>query len=83
MTNRFSAFLSDQHGVVNLDWTLVSAAVVGMGLAVITLLSGAADTTTTHTAGVIAGYEVNDTFDTEAELAALVQSADPDATTDN
>jgi Flp pilus assembly pilin Flp len=37
MTN-FSAFLNDETGAVTVDWVVLTAAVVGLGLVVFTLI---------------------------------------------
>ena len=36
MTNRVFSFLADESGAVTVDWVVLTAAIVGLGLAVIT-----------------------------------------------
>ena len=40
MTAVLSALLHGQRGTLSIDWTLVAAACVGMGLAFVALVSG-------------------------------------------
>jgi len=36
----FNAFLKDESGAVTVDWVVLTAAIVGLGLAVLTSVSG-------------------------------------------
>lgn len=47
--SRFRDFLRDEHGAVTVDWVVLTAAIVGLGLAVIVLV---ADGATDLSAGV-------------------------------
>jgi len=38
-TNHLSSFLSDESGAVTVDWVVLTAALVGLGLAVISVVS--------------------------------------------
>ena len=37
---KFSAFLKDEAGAVTVDWVVLTAAIVGLGLVVMTTVSG-------------------------------------------
>lgn len=38
--SKFSSFLSDESGAVTVDWVVLTAAIVGLGLAVMSVVSG-------------------------------------------
>lgn len=38
--NRFDTFLNDETGAVTVDWVVLTAAIVGLGIAVLTSVSG-------------------------------------------
>ena len=40
----FNAFLKDESGAVTVDWVVLTAAIVGLGLAVLTSVSGGTTT---------------------------------------
>lgn len=40
MTNFFQNFLKDEDGAVTVDWVVLTAAIVGLGIAAITAVSG-------------------------------------------
>ncbi len=48
----FNAFLNDESGAVTVDWVVLTAAIVGLGIAVLTSVSGGttalADKVSTH-----------------------------------
>ncbi|MCV6593594.1 MAG: hypothetical protein OIF48_11620 [Silicimonas sp.] len=48
----FNAFLKDESGAVTVDWVVLTAAIVGLGLAVLTSVSGG----TTSLAGKISSH---------------------------
>ena len=52
----FNAFLKDESGAVTVDWVVLTAAIVGLGIAVLTSVGGGttslADTVSSHLAGV-------------------------------
>lgn len=39
--NKFSAFLNDETGAVTVDWVVLTAAIVGLGLVVFTFIQPA------------------------------------------
>jgi Flp pilus assembly pilin Flp len=38
--SKFNAFVSDESGAVTVDWVVLTAAIVGLGLAVMSVVSG-------------------------------------------
>ena len=44
MTMNFKAFASDESGAVTVDWVVLTAAIVGLGLVVMTTVGGAIKT---------------------------------------
>lgn len=40
MSFNFKSFLADESGAVTVDWVVLTAALVGLGLAVISVVSG-------------------------------------------
>ena len=51
----FNAFLKDESGAVTVDWVVLTAAIVGLGIAIMTTVGGGtqdlADTVSTHLSG--------------------------------
>jgi|GEM_PF-3318886 len=82
MNSTILAFTTNENGAITVDWVIISAAVVGMALAVIALVGGGSNHASLHTAGVMSGYEIDSEFDNEDEIAALVEAADPEADDD-
>ncbi|NCM98228.1 MAG: hypothetical protein GW948_13410 [Rhodobacterales bacterium] len=50
MTMNFKAFASDESGAVTVDWVVLTAAIVGLGLVVMTTVGGAIKTQATNIA---------------------------------
>jgi len=50
MTMNFKAFASDESGAVTVDWVVLTAAIVGLGLVVMTTVGTAIKTEATHIA---------------------------------
>ncbi|MEM6726878.1 MAG: hypothetical protein AAF618_00135 [Pseudomonadota bacterium] len=44
MMNFFNKFRRDEDGAVTVDWVVLTAAIVGLGIAVLTTVSGSVDT---------------------------------------
>ena len=42
MSNKLSQFLQDESGAVTVDWVVLTAAIVGMGVVVITTIANGA-----------------------------------------
>lgn len=55
----FNAFLNDESGAVTVDWVVLTAAIVGLGIAVLTSVSGGtttlADAVSSHMAAQSVG----------------------------
>ncbi len=55
----FNAFLNDESGAVTVDWVVLTAAIVGLGIAVLTSVSGGtttlADAVSSHMASQSVG----------------------------
>ena len=51
----FNAFLKDESGAVTVDWVVLTAAIVGLGIAIMTTVGGGtqdlADVVSTHLSG--------------------------------
>jgi Flp pilus assembly pilin Flp len=77
MRPAFFAFFADERGAITVDWTLVAAAGVGMALAAIALVGGSAQHSSAQTSGAMSGYEIDASFDSQSEIAALFISIEP------
>ncbi len=42
MRSNFNRFVADENGAVTVDWVVLTGAIVGLGIAVITTVSGGA-----------------------------------------
>lgn len=51
MLNFIKTFRADEDGAVTVDWVVLTAAIVGLGIAVMTTVSGGARTMATNVAG--------------------------------
>ncbi|EEW26330.1 Flp family type IVb pilin [Rhodobacter ferrooxidans] len=47
MLNHFKSFANDESGAVTVDWVVLTAAIVGLGLVVMTTVGGAIKTQAT------------------------------------
>ena len=58
---KFSAFLKDEAGAVTVDWVVLTAAVVGLGLVIFAVLSPAVNNLTNDIAATMdkAGNTIN------------------------
>lgn len=54
LMNTFKAFASDESGAVTVDWVVLTAAIVGLGLVVMTTVGGAIKTQATNIAADVA-----------------------------
>lgn len=71
----FKPFLTDERGAVSVDWVVLTAACVSLGLLAIMLISGSIRGNGLEASTILQTYEINDEFDTEAEISALQQAA--------
>jgi Flp pilus assembly pilin Flp len=53
MTNFFQNFLKDEDGAVTVDWVVLTAAVVALGIGAISAISTSVDTLATDIAGSV------------------------------
>lgn len=58
MMKLISRFQRDESGAVTVDWVVLSAAVIGMGMLVLTPIAFTADSNASDIADNIATYEV-------------------------
>lgn len=75
MLVKFKTFLANESGAITVDWIVLTAACVALGLLVIMMISGSVRDNSTEVSAIMEAYEINDDFDTEAEIAALQQAA--------
>ncbi len=58
----FCTFIKDESGAITVDWVVISAGIVGMGIAVTAVVSGGIESLSRATAGELTGYEIQTTF---------------------
>lgn len=75
MSVEFKSFLADEGGAITVDWVVLTAACVALGLLAIMMISGSVRDNGTEASAIMEAYEINDDFDTEAEIAALQEAA--------
>ncbi len=54
----FNAFLKDESGAVTVDWVVLTAAIVGLGIAVLASVSGGTNTLAQTISGNLAAGQV-------------------------
>lgn len=75
MAFEIKSFLADERGAITVDWVVLTAACVSLGLLAIMLISGSVRDNGTEASAIMETYEINNEFDTEAEIAALQEAA--------
>lgn len=75
MVFNFKAFLTNESGAISVDWVVLTAACVSLGLLAIMLISGSVRGNGTEASTIMESYQINNEFDTEAEIAALQEAA--------
>lgn len=55
----FNTFLADESGAVTVDWVVLTAAIVGLGIAVLTSVGGGTTTLADNVSGALAGTAVS------------------------
>ncbi|SMX22709.1 Flp family type IVb pilin [Boseongicola aestuarii] len=55
----FNAFLKDESGAVTVDWVVLTAAIVGLGIAVLTSVGGGTTTLADNVSSSLAGTSVS------------------------
>ncbi|MEM7643281.1 MAG: hypothetical protein AAF366_12210 [Pseudomonadota bacterium] len=59
MLNAFTSFASDESGAVTVDWVVLTAALVGLGLAVMTVVRGGVTDISQEIGGALCGIDIN------------------------
>jgi len=62
MTNMIKNFVNDESGAVTVDWVVLTAAIVGLGLAVMSVVSTSTETLTNKVGGAMDAMTVDTTF---------------------
>jgi hypothetical protein len=55
-------FIQDEQGAITVDWVVLSAGIVGIGIAVTTLISGGIEALSGETAGAMTGFGDGQSF---------------------
>lgn len=66
----FKSFLSDESGAVTVDWVVLTAALVGLGLAVISVVSGGLEDLSGDIAGQLEADHITAGFATGSTTAS-------------
>ena len=56
----FNKFFADESGAVTVDWVVLTAAIVGLGIAVLTSVSGGTTTLAGTISGELSGMDIMD-----------------------
>jgi len=64
MTAYIKNFAKSESGAVTVDWVVLTAAIVGLGLAVMAVVSGGVSDLSTSIQGQLSGQEITTTFTT-------------------
>lgn len=75
MAFNFNAFIADESGAITVDWVVLTAACMSLGLMAILMISGSVRDNGTEASAIMETYEINNEFDTDAEIAGLQQAA--------
>ena len=75
MFANLKTFLADDSGAITVDWVVLTAACVSLGLLAIMLVSNSIRDNGAEASAIMETYEIDDDFDTEAEIAALQNAA--------
>ena len=62
MLNMIKNFAADESGAVTVDWVVLTAAIVGLGLAVMSVISNSTETLTNKIGGAMNGMTVSTNF---------------------
>lgn len=62
MLNTMKNFAANESGAVTVDWVVLTAAVVGLGLAVLSLIKGKTQTLTNKIGSAMDGMNVSTNF---------------------
>ena len=71
MTNFMNAFIADESGAVTVDWVVLTAALVGLGLAVMAVVSGGVEDLSGDISNSLTGIDpLSDPFNNANQQAA-------------
>ena len=62
MTNMIKNFAIDESGAVTVDWVVLTAAIVGLGLAVMSVVSGGTETLTNKISDKMTNQTISSSF---------------------
>ncbi len=65
LVNYFKTFKNDESGAVTVDWVVLTAAIVGLGIAVLTSVSGGTTSLADAISGELGSMEIMDHGGTE------------------
>ena len=60
--NKFNTFLKDESGAVTVDWVVLTAAIVGLGIAVMTSVGGGTITLSNKVSSHMAAQDVTTVY---------------------
>jgi Flp pilus assembly pilin Flp len=66
--NSVYSFLAGESGAITVDWVVLTAAIAGLGLAVVGVVSGGLENIATEIGTHLASQEVDTAFDGEGAL---------------
>ncbi|GAA5076874.1 pilus assembly protein [Roseibacterium beibuensis] len=75
--NQFNTFITDDTGAVTVEWVVVTAAVVGLALATMAVVSGGVEDLSQDTSGAMSDYEIDADFDGAGEANAEDEADEP------
>ncbi|KPQ15040.1 MAG: Flp pilus assembly protein, pilin Flp [Rhodobacteraceae bacterium HLUCCO18] len=69
--SKFNTFLSDESGAVTVDWVVLTAAIVGLGLAVMSVVSGGIESLSGNISDTLSNTDpLSDPFENSNQQAA-------------
>jgi Flp pilus assembly pilin Flp len=69
MINNINTFINDESGAVTVDWVVLAAALVGLGLAVMSVVSGGIENLSTDIGQTLADTDpLANPFDTNTDI---------------
>ncbi|MBY6201259.1 hypothetical protein KUV65_07800 [Maritalea mobilis] len=73
--SQFKTFLSDESGAVTVDWVVLTAAIVGLGLAVMAVVSGGIEDLSSNISDGMTNMDLQDSFTNGALTTTLGDGA--------
>ena len=62
MTKLFKNFVADESGAVTVDWVVLTAAIVGLGIAVLSTVSGGMETISNNISSQLGQDQIDTSF---------------------